>query len=66
MRFAVKLRINASGWFSSALRRSAGLFSGVPSYNSPRVSKGMPFSLMRHFPVTSKLSRANPMGSMNR
>ena len=65
MRLAVKFRIKASGCFSNASRRSAGLASGVPSYSWPLVSSGIPFSLMRHLPETSKLSSANPIGSMN-
>ena len=31
---------------------------------APRVSSGAPFSRMRHWPVTSKLSSARPIGSM--
>jgi len=33
MRFSVNVRINGIGRDSSALRRSPGLLSGVPSYN---------------------------------
>src|ERR1019366_10265783 len=39
---------------------------GVPSYITPAESTGTSLSLMRHLPVTSKLSSARPSGSITR
>ena len=63
MRFSVNVLTSGIGRLSSARCRSVGPASGVPSYNSPWVSKGAPFSRIRHLPVTSKLSSARPIGS---
>ena len=62
----MNVRASGASSFSNAPRSSCGVDTGVPSHISPRVSRGTPFSRMRHFPMTSKLSRASPSGSMNR
>src|SRR5688572_32513203 len=65
-RCSVKLRRNASWCFSSAARSPSGPLISIPSYNVPLGSTGMPASLIRYLPVTSKFSSARPSGSITR
>src|SRR5437867_3146164 len=55
---------NSSGRLSNTFRRPDGPSSRVPSGSTPDESTAVPASAVRHRPMASKFSSANPKGSI--